>query len=406
MSKVRIAHPLRFLRAMLLLVLIALLLFFGIRTITRLTLRPAAAQPLKFYEGVFIELPEEPSEALRKIFFSRTPYPEEGVKGLYLSAYGVTSSQLEDALDIARRSRINAFVIDYKDDLGYIRMPVPTASEELQHSENATYDAELISRLKEEGIYLIARIVVFQDPFLSQEHPERAFRWGDGSLWRIGSMIYTNPFDKDNWDYNAQIAVEAAKAGFDEVQYDYVRFPESFDSYASSLNYSTGDYGKIEGFEQRNTQAITDFIAYTKEALRPYGIKLGVDLFGYIAFDETVSIGQNIESIAPHIDVLSAMIYPSHWGPGYFGLRAPDLEPTKVVRNYITKEKEIFARVSDPPISRPWLQAFTARYLGSGYYQEYGMEQISEQIRALEAEGIHEYLLWNAFNVYPDSSSY
>jgi len=157
---------------------------------------------------------------------------------------------------------------------------------------------------------------------------------------------------------------------------------------------------------QKRVQAVTDFVAYAREQLKPYGVKVSVDIFGYTAtLPEAPGIGQNFTKISEHVDVISSMIYPSHW-TSYFGIAKPDLEPYKLVREYAKVEKKKLAELKTPPISRPWLQDFTASYLGSGNYKVYGKTEVEAQIKALYDEGIQEYLLWNAGNKYSPNVDY
>ena len=120
---------------------------------------------------------------------------------------------------------------------------------------------------------------------------------------------------------------------------------------------------------------------------------------------EAPGIGQNFLKISENVDVISSMIYPSHW-TSYFGIAKPDLEPYRLVQEYAKVENAKLGELKTPPVSRPWLQDFTASYLGSGNYQVYGKEQVEDQIKALSEAGINEYLLWNAGNNYSQGVDY
>ncbi len=209
------------------------------------------------------------------------------------------------------------------------------------------------------------------------------------------------------WDYNIEVAKQAAKMGFKEIQFDYVRFPEGFENESESLNYSLGDYetSDLDDVQQRVT-AVGDFVKYAREELDPYGVEISVDIFGYAAtVPEAPGIGQNFAKISENVDVISSMIYPSHWN-AYFGINKPDLEPYNLVSEYMKVENNLLSGLDTPPKSRPWLQDFTASYLGAGNYQNYGAAQVEDQIRALHDAGVNEFLLWDASNSYTPGVNY
>lgn len=218
-----------------------------------------------------------------------------------------------------------------------------------------------------------------------------------------------NPYEREVWEYNVEVAKQAAALGFQDIQFDYVRFPEGFESLDDQLSYSRGDYDEsdLDNVEQR-VDAVTEFIAYAREELEPYGVDLSVDIFGYAALvQEEPKIGQSFTRISENVDVISSMIYPSHWGPGNLGIALPDLEPYNLVYNYMEVENEVLAELGeDVPKTRPWLQDFTASYLGPENYMVYGDHEVSEQIRALHDHGVEEYLLWNAGNNYSEGATF
>lgn len=153
-------------------------------------------------------------------------------------------------------------------------------------------------------------------------------------------------------------------------------------------------------------KAVSDFVKYAKDKLEPYDVKVSVDIFGYTAtLEEAPGIGQNFTEISKNVDVISSMIYPSHWG-SYFGISKPDLEPYRLVNAYMKLEQKKLTSLKNPPISRPWIQDFTAAYLGKGNYQPYGKMQVEAQIKALYANGVREFLLWNAGCNYTDNVNY
>lgn len=341
-------------------------------------------------------------------------YPEDGVKGVFSTAHSAGGSRMDYLTDLINNTELNAMVIDIKDDHGNVTLELDSDNELIQQMTNNIIGdpVELMDHLEENNIYPIARIVVFKDTILAKEKPEWSFTHGNGEVWsNRRNESFVNPYLKEVWDYNVDIAIEAAKLGFKDIQFDYVRFPEGFETRDRELNYSHGHYGSdsedVINMEFRN-QAVTDFVSYAREQLQPYGADLSVDIFGYAAVvRETPGIGQSFPSIAKEVDVISSMIYPSHWGLGNLDVAIPDLDPYKVVNNYSIIENEIMDELGDDaPISRPWIQDFTASYLGAGYYKRYGAHEVSEQIRALNDNGINEFLLWNAGNTYSEGATY
>ncbi len=153
-------------------------------------------------------------------------------------------------------------------------------------------------------------------------------------------------------------------------------------------------------------QAVTDFVAYARDQLKPYDVDVSVDIFGYTAtLPEAPGIGQNFTKISQHVDVISSMIYPSHW-TSYFGIAKPDLEPYRLVTEYSKVENAKLEKVENRPVSRPWIQDFTASYLGRGNYLNYGKAEVEAQIKALNENGISEFLLWDAANTYTTGVDY
>ncbi|PRY83301.1 putative glycoside hydrolase [Alkalibacterium olivapovliticus] len=338
-------------------------------------------------------------------------YPEDGVKGIFVTAHSAGGSRLESLTELLNTTELNSMVIDVKDDYGDIVMPVESDHEYINQFTNNVVEAEpLMAHLEENDIYPIARIVVFKDSRLANERPDLSFTNEDGSVWanRRGES-FVNPYDREVWEYNVEVARQAAKLGFKDIQFDYVRFPEGFEYRDEELTYSRGDYEEsdLDNVKQR-VDAVTEFVAYARRELQPYDVDVSVDIFGYAATrEETPGIGQNFSRISENVDVISSMIYPSHWGAGSLGIERPDLEPYNVVANYMELENEVLGNLGDDaPVSRPWIQDFTASYLGAGWYTNYGAHEVSEQIRALNEHGVDEFLLWNAGNSYSEGATY
>lgn len=338
-------------------------------------------------------------------------YPEDGVKGVYVTATTAGNENMDSLIEFIDSTDLNTVVVDVKDDYGNVTMNLNTGDERIDKYTFEMADAEsLMEIFEEKQIYPIARIVVFKDTILAKDHPELSFKNPDGSLWSNGNgESFVNPFMKEVWEYNTDVAIAAAKLGFKDIQFDYVRFPEGFETRDTYLSYSQGDYADMDTDNiTKRVAAVTDFVAYAKDRLKLYDVEVSVDIFGYTAVvREAPGIGQSFPKIAAEVDVISSMIYPSHWGPGNLDIPIPDLDPYGVVHNYMPFEFEIFEELGeDAPRTRPWLQDFTASYLGAGRYMEYGAQEVTAQVKALADHGIHEFLLWDAANTYSPGATY
>ncbi|WP_312095487.1 putative glycoside hydrolase [Niallia sp.] len=334
-------------------------------------------------------------------------YPD-AVRGIYVNAHSIGGSKWNQLIDLVKDTELNAMVIDYKEDHGNLTfMPEEGSPYRKIGTTSIKNMTALLEQLEKEKIYPIARIVVFKDSVLAEAKPEWSFMEGKKLWTNGGGEAFVNPFEKKVWDYNVNLAIEAAKMGFQEIQFDYVRFPEGFEHKGDKLSYSKGDYEKLDISEgEKRVEAVTDFVQYAKEKLEPYDVKVSVDIFGYTAtLNEAPGIGQNFSRISNHVDVISSMIYPSHW-TNYFGIEKPDLHPYELVSEYIKVEKQKLNQLEHAPISRPWLQDFTATWLGKDNYQVYGKEEIQKQIKALNDQGVSEFLLWNAGNNYTKNVNY
>lgn len=330
------------------------------------------------------------------------------VRGLYATGHSVGGERFDELVDLIDQTDLNSMVIDIKDDEGYLTYKPDDDSDIESTGQPYINDPEeVLEKLHEKDIYPIARIVVFKDSVMAEESPELSFKEGD-QVWKNGKGdAFVSPFKKEVWENNLAIAKEAAEMGFQDIQFDYVRFPEGFETRADDLNYDKGDYAEMDDDVEARVQSVTDFVAYAEEELDDYDVDVSVDIFGYTAaVPNTPGIGQDLVKIGEHIDVLSSMIYPSHWGEGSLDIDKPDLKPYETVFEYAVKEKDKLFRMDDPPISRPWIQDFTASWLGSGNYKEYGKEEVEAQIRALNESGIDEFLLWNASNNYTQNVDY
>jgi hypothetical protein len=311
-------------------------------------------------------------------------------KALYLSFYGVGSKALRGpAMKLIEETELNALVIDVKGDRGMIpyRSSVPLATEVGGQKIITVRDAEgLMASFKEKGIYTIARIVVFKDNLLAGARPDLAVKTPTGEPWRDReSLAWVDPFRKEVWDYNIQIAVEAAKLGFDEIQFDYVRFPDSHSPRFSQPST-----------EEARVKAITGFLQEARSKLAPYNVFTAADVFGYICWNlNDTDIGQKLDPIASAVDYLSPMLYPSGFQFGIPGFRNPVQNPYEIVYLSLKKAQE---RTKISPLRfRPWLQAFKDYAFDR---RQFNGKELRDQISASEKFGSHGWMLWNPINQY------
>jgi hypothetical protein len=324
------------------------------------------------------------------------------VKGVYVTAHSAAGSRMTTLLQLMDDTELNSMVIDIKDDWGYITFPTGNPElEALESTQKIIADMpKLMTTLQEHQIYPIARIVVFKDTVLAKKRPELSFVNPDGTLWSNGKDSFVNPYNKEVWDYNIKVAKEAVKAGFKEIQFDYVRFPEGFEKRADILKYTKDERSRID--------VVSEFVKYAREQLTPLGVRVSVDIFGYAAsVPAAEGIGQDFEKISENVDVIAPMIYPSHYSTGWFGAKVPDAAPYVTINGAMkdtNKKLEPINTLNLKPIIRPWIQDFTASWVQG--YIKYGKHEVDEQIRALKDNGIDEFLLWNAVNTYTPNVDY
>ena len=319
------------------------------------------------------------------------------VKGIYVTGPLAGNERFEELLTLVDETELNAMVIDVKNDGGEITYKMNLESaQSMGACINYIRDMEgFMARLKEHGIYTIARIVCFKDPYLAANHPELALKTTDGRTVVDGhDVAWVNPYKEDVWKYLVDVAKKAGEVGFDEIQFDYVRFPIGDVADAA-------DYG-VDMTTYTKQQAITGFLDYAVQELRPLGLPVTADVFGTIIGSETdvKRVGQDYVEIGATIDAICPMVYPSHYGNGVFGLAVPDAQPYETVLAAMQDSTEELSVVPEESraVVRPWLQAFTANWVKG--YIPYGGKQIRQQIQAVYDAGYEEWILWNASNRY------
>ena len=283
-------------------------------------------------------------------------------KGAADEAIENETTTIEKMLGIVEATEINALVIDIKEDGGYVTWPTDIKGvEEIQGEHPLDFETyePLLDYCREKGIYTIARIVAFKDPYLAEKFPEHAMQLKTGGLYRDGSGTpWVNPFDRFVWDYVISIAKEAALRGFDEINFDYVRFPDNAAVYNETAEFPGRD-------DKRKDTNIEDFLIYAGKELTPYDVFLSADVFGIVtqSWDDSDDIGQNWRKISRVVDVICPMIYPSHYGTGWYGFDVPDQEPYEVMRAALREAIEKNASQEHVPVIRPWIQGFTATWV-------------------------------------------
>ena len=283
---------------------------------------------------------------------------------------------------------LTAIEVDVKDEGGLVAFR--PASVPLARAIGAGSDYyspwRLAERVHRRGVYLIGRVVTFQDPILAEQRPRLAVKRPDGSLWRTeGGLAWVNPYDRAVWRYNVDIAAAAARAGFDEIQFDYVRFPSDGD--LSEIVYP-GKTATPQGW------VIPQFLHYASKRLRPLGVRVSADVFG-LAATLDVGVGQFPRRMAPFLDAIYPMAYPSHYRPGEYGLADPNAAPGPTVAATLRDFRREL-RGHDTALV-PWLQDFS-------WGRAYTLADVQAQIDAARGARSAGFLLWNAAGVYTEEA--
>lgn len=318
-------------------------------------------------------------------------------KGIYISSYVAgTPSMVDNLIAEIDQTEINTLVIDLKDDFGRVacEMDSPMVQELGSVKVYIPEIEELTAKLKEHDIYLIARIPAFRDAWLGEVRPDWCVKLADGSVFtdRDGNA-WVNPYKQEAWDYLVEIGTQAKKLGFDEVQFDYVRF--CTERKMQDVVFEEAD---VQG--RSRTDIILEFMDYVYQELTKEGLFVSADVFGAIINSDVNanSVGQIYGEMAKHLDYISPMIYPSHYGDGNYGIDHPDLHPYETITAALmdSRKELYFAGQGAEHIAdvRPWLQDFTATWLTN--HIPYGPEEVRAQIQAVYDAGYDEWLLWDA----------
>jgi hypothetical protein len=322
------------------------------------------------------------------------------IRGIYVTAYTVAREErLQEFLDLAARTEINTFVVDVKTENGvHFRSEHPLARELTRagHAPIASLSG-LVERLHANGIHTIARIVAFKDPDLVAARPAWAIKRPDGGTWvdREGNR-WVSPWHPEVWKYNIDIAAEAARAGFAEIQFDYIRFPEQYRSLPLQVHpASTGG---------DRTDAIAGFLRVARERLHPLGVTVTADVFG-MSMNEAgdVGIGQQWERLSAVTDHLLPMVYPSHYFSTHLpGISRPNRMPRQTIETAVgmgvIRNDRLEAAGVRPARIIPWLQAFDAPWVDRDF--PYGPDQVRAQIEAVYEVGLEDWIFWHPGSRY------
>ncbi len=317
------------------------------------------------------------------------------VKALYMTSWVAgTPSLRSNIVRLADETEINSLVIDIKDDTGKVSFEIFDEELKKEGSEEVRVRdlREFIASLHEKDIYIIGRIASFQDPYMVKKYPGRAVkRASDGAVWRDRKgLTWIDAGSEEHWKYLAALAKEAYNAGFDEIQFDYIRFPS--DGNMNDIAY-THSLGKIKH------EVIRDFFEYLSKELRGTGMKISADLFGMTTTNtDDLNIGQLVEDAFPHFDYISPMVYPSHYPSGFYGIKNVNSAPYEVVKISMDAVMKRLKTYNDTVASttveiRPWLQ-------DNDYPVPYTPDMVRAQIQATYDSGADSWMLWDAGNTY------
>lgn len=336
------------------------------------------------------------STSIEKIFVPSYVSTPEPLKGIYMTSWVASSESLRGNLvKLIEETEINAVVIDVKDYSGKVVFSIQNnqklkdfGSEEIRVKDMQ----EFIETLHKKGIYVVARIAVFQDQYFVKHRPDLAVKNSSGaSVWKDRKGIsWIDPGSKEYWDYVVLIAKESRRVGFDEINFDYIRFPSDGNMQDISYPFSSTTPKHI---------VMRNFFQYLHNELMDSGLKISADLFGMVTTaQDDMGIGQLLEDALPYFDYIMPMVYPSHYPPTFQGFSNPEAHPYEIV-NFAMGEAVKRANLASttPNKLRPWLQDF-------GLKMTYGPSEIKAQIKATNDVGLTSWILWSPSNKYTKSA--
>ena len=314
------------------------------------------------------------------LFFYKFRESNNGVKGVYVNGYYMNKEpKINHIKELLTKTNVNTLVIDAKTDNGHIMFDSESPEVDLLKNERIKYDAQTLAELREiKDIHLIARIVVFQDPLFAKTFKEEAiFDSKNNKIYSQDGQYFLDPSSDLTRDYTINLAIESCKLGFDEIQFDYIRYPDS--NYPYMVFKESSDY-------TNRVNNINSFLREAKEKLHNEGCLVSADIFGFILTNtEDGGIGQNLETIIENVDFISPMVYPSHYSKGSFGYLYPNNHPYEVVSAALSDGLERGV----PEIQlRPFLQGFW-----------HSIKDVKENIEAAEDKNV-DWIIWNILSTY------
>lgn len=309
--------------------------------------------------------------------------PPEYLRGVYLNSAGFYERKITETLHYAKEAGLNAVVMHVKDPYGHLYWEAQNAvAREIKASKGDKQLRAAVHRFNDAGLWTIAKLDLFQDTLLATHRPDWAIQDSvTGKPWHNRQKLaWGNPHDERVWDYNLALARELLALGFDEIQFDYIRFPSDGD-------LTRVKYPKVLKDKDR-LQVIGAFLEKANRELKPLGATISVDLFGFVAWmTYDFGVGQRIEEIAPHVDAICPMLYPSHFPRNFMGKDEPAKCPREIMEESMKRLKKR-TRVD----VRAWIQGF--------WYQP---GDITEQIKGIEAAGYKSYLVWSPSSRYDET---
>jgi hypothetical protein len=314
------------------------------------------------------------------------------LRGLYLNRFAAQSARkMRHLLAVADSTEINAFIVDMKDEFGLNYRSTNPAFRKYEGSGRGIVGnvRALVDSMKAHGVVPVARIVAFKDPVAAEANGAWTIRREDGSVWRDKEgLAWVNAYNKEVWEYNLGVAEELVKLGFEEIQWDYIRFPEPYRSLPKQV---------FPGATMSKPDILAKFLEEAQDRLHRLGARNTADIFGLVTTVRgPLEVGQHWEKISPHVDVVLPMVYPSHYPRGAFGIERPNAEPYAIIRKAIdaARDRDQKLGITRAEHVRPWIQAFS---LGQ---PKYGPEQITAQKQAIYDAGYKGWVLWSPGSLY------